>query len=140
MRSRPPIRADAIGFVFHQPSPVPFHSKLRGYFQNLATAFVKVGVFVNVPETKWFELSRVQSQPVAVPWDENPEYCLQFGVMSMKAFRIHNSASLRNWRIRLMPGCSTRMCPTSTGHRAKPLIGRSHEKRPPLATIFSPEA
>jgi phosphoribosylanthranilate isomerase len=89
--------ADAMGFVFHEPSPrcVSLETAAR-IIARLPPFIVKVGLFVDAPEdlvlraTHQCGLSLLQFHGA-----ESPEYCLQFGLMSMKAFRIRDAASLQ---------------------------------------------
>jgi phosphoribosylanthranilate isomerase len=62
----------------------------------LPALIVKVGVFVDAPE----DLVRRAIEECGLSLlqfhgSETPEYCLQFGLMSMKAFRIRDAGSLR---------------------------------------------
>ena len=92
--------ADALGFVFYDPSPrcitIEAASKLT---RQLPPFVMRVGVFVNAPQhvvvhaIRECGLSLLQFHG-----DEAPEYCLQFGLMSMKAFRIQDAASLQALR------------------------------------------
>lgn len=89
--------ADALGFVFYEPSRrnVSFETASRIIGQ-LPPFIVKVGLFVDAPEDlvvraiRECGLSLLQFHGA-----EPPEYCLQFGLMSMKAFRIRDAASLQ---------------------------------------------
>jgi phosphoribosylanthranilate isomerase len=57
---------------------------------------MKVGVFVNAPEDLVVRAIRECGlNLLQFHGDEPPEYCLQFGLMSMKAFRIRDAASLQ---------------------------------------------
>ena len=89
--------ADANGFVFHQPSPRAVSLQTAAAISRiLPPHIVKVGVFVNAPETEVVRaIAGCSLNLLQFHGDEEPEYCLQFGVMSMKAFRIHNAASLQ---------------------------------------------
>src|SRR5215204_6228662 len=88
--------ADALGFVFCDASPR--HVSIEdasAITRALPPAVVKVGVFVDAPE----ELVRRAIQQCGLNLlqfhgDESPDYCLQFGLMSMKAFRIRDQQSL----------------------------------------------
>ena len=89
--------ADALGFVFYEQSP-------RGISVEAAAAFIpqlppfimKVGVFVNAPEDLVVRAIRECGlNLLQFHGDEPSEYCLQFGLMSMKAFRIRDAASLQ---------------------------------------------
>jgi len=89
--------ADALGFVFYEPSPryIPVEAAARLIGQ-LPPFVLKVGVFVNAPEDLVVQASRECGlNLLQFHGDEPPEYCLQFGLMSMKAFRIRDTASLQ---------------------------------------------
>jgi len=90
--------ADALGFVFCESSPrcvaIPAAAKI---IKNLPTFVIKTGVFVNAPEELVFRAVRECGLDLLqFHGDEPPEYCVQFGVMSMKAFRIRDASSLEN--------------------------------------------
>jgi phosphoribosylanthranilate isomerase len=89
--------ADALGFVFYDQS-------LRGISIEAAAGLIcqlppfvmKVGVFVNAPEDVVVRAIRECGlNLLQFHGDESPEYCLQFGLMSMKAFRIRDAESLQ---------------------------------------------
>ncbi|HYG33779.1 MAG TPA: phosphoribosylanthranilate isomerase [Clostridia bacterium] len=88
--------ADALGFVFYEPSPRYVSvATAAAITRQLPPFILKVGVFVNASEelvstaTRECGLNLLQFHG-----DEPPDYCVQFGVMSMKAFRIRDQASL----------------------------------------------
>jgi phosphoribosylanthranilate isomerase len=88
--------ADALGFVFYDQSPRHVSVETAAsIIHQLPQLVMKVGVFVNAPEdlvvaaTRECGLNLLQFHG-----DESPEYCLQFGLMSMKAFRVRDAASL----------------------------------------------
>ena len=89
--------ADAVGFVFCDQSPrhvtVP---TAAGIIRELPPFIVKVGVFVNADEELIYRaIGDCGLNVLQFHGDETPEYCLQFGLMSMKAFRIRDAESLR---------------------------------------------
>jgi phosphoribosylanthranilate isomerase len=89
--------ADALGFVFYDQSPrfVPVETAAE-LVRQLPPFLVKVGVFVNAPEALVFRaIKECGLNLVQFHGDEPPEYCGQFGVMSMKAFRLRDADSLR---------------------------------------------
>lgn len=89
--------ADALGFVFCERSPrcVALETA-AGIVRQLPPFIVKVGVFVNAPEEKVFRaIAECGLNLLQFHGEESPEYCLQFGLMSMKAFRIRDADSLR---------------------------------------------
>ena len=88
--------ADAIGFVFCEQSPrrisIPEATQIA---QVLPAFLIKVGVFVNAEEDLVFRaISDCGLSLLQFHGDEPPDYCLQFGLMSMKAFRIRDEQSL----------------------------------------------
>jgi phosphoribosylanthranilate isomerase len=60
---------------------------------------MKAGVFVNAPEELVVRAARECGlNLLQFHGEETPEYCLGFGLMSMKAFRIRDAASLETVR------------------------------------------
>jgi phosphoribosylanthranilate isomerase len=89
--------ADALGFVFYDQSPrtIPVEAA-AALIRQLPPFVMKVGVFVNAPEDLVVRAIRECGlNLLQFHGDETPEYCLQFGLMSMKAFRIRDAASLQ---------------------------------------------
>jgi phosphoribosylanthranilate isomerase len=90
------LGADALGFVFHEPSPryIPFEQAAR-IAQKIPPHLVKVGVFVDALDEIVFGAAAICGlNLVQFHGNESPEYCLQFGLMSMKAFRMKDAQSL----------------------------------------------
>ena len=89
--------ADALGFVFWEQSPRRVSLEAAaGIIRALPPFIVKVGVFVNAPEELVYRaISECGLSLLQFHGDETPDYCLQFGLMSMKAFRIRDAESLR---------------------------------------------
>ncbi len=88
--------ADALGFVFYDRSPryVPI-AAAAAIIRQLPPWILKVGVFVNAPEDLVVQAARECGLTLLqFHGEEPPEYCLQFGLMSMKAFRVHTADSL----------------------------------------------
>jgi len=88
--------ADALGFMFYEPSPrhvsIP---QVAGIIKELPPFIIKVGVFVDAPEDLVMRaISDCGLNLLQFHGNEPPEYCTQFGVMSMKAFRIRDAGSL----------------------------------------------
>jgi len=89
--------ADALGFVFYDQSPRHVSVEAAASLIRQLPPFVmKVGVFVNAPEdlVVW-AIRECGLNLLQFHGDEAPEYCLQFGLMSMKAFRVRDAASLQ---------------------------------------------
>lgn len=89
--------ADALGFMFYDQSPRNISIEAAAALIHQLPPFVmKVGVFVNAPEDIVLRASRECGlNLLQFHGDETPEYCMQFGLMSMKAFRIRDAASLQ---------------------------------------------
>jgi len=88
--------ADALGFIFYEKSPryltIPVVAEIS---KHLPPFIMRVGVFVNAPED--FVLRTIGECNLTLlqfHGDERPEFCAQFGLMSMKAFRIRDEESL----------------------------------------------
>jgi phosphoribosylanthranilate isomerase len=88
--------ADALGFIFCDNSPRFVTVETAATFaRQLPPFLVKVGVFVNPPEALVFRaVAECGLNLTQFHGDETPEFCGQFGVMSMKAFRIRDAESL----------------------------------------------
>ena len=88
--------ADALGFVFWEQSPRRVSLEAAaGIIRALPPFIVKVGVFVNAPEELVYRaISECGLSLLQFHGDETPDYCLQFGLMSMKAFHIRDAESL----------------------------------------------
>ena len=89
--------ADALGFVFYEQSPRYIGVEAAaGLIRQLPPLVMKVGVFVNAPEDLVVRAARECGlNLLQFHGEESPEYCLGFGLMSMKAFRIRDEASLQ---------------------------------------------
>jgi phosphoribosylanthranilate isomerase len=89
--------ADALGFVFYDQSPRYISVEAAsGLASQLPQFVLRVGVFVNAPEDLVVRAIRECGlNLLQFHGDEPPEYCLQFGLMSMKAFRVQDAASLQ---------------------------------------------
>lgn len=88
--------ADVLGFIFYEKSPryVPLVNA-AAISRPLAPFIMRVGVFVNAPEE--FVLSAIRECGLTLlqfHGDESPEFCGRFGIMTMKAFRVHGLETL----------------------------------------------
>src|SRR5438105_5226031 len=88
--------ADLLGFVFCEQSPrciaVETAASIIG---QLPLHLVKAGVFVNpAPELVYRAIAECGLNLLQFHGEEPPDFCLEFGLMSMKAFRIRNAQSL----------------------------------------------
>ena len=89
--------ADLLGFVFYEQSPRHVTVSAAGEIARALPPYVaKVGVFVNAPEELVTQaIAACGLNILQFHGDEPPAYCVQFGVMSMKAFRVAGAESLR---------------------------------------------
>ena len=89
--------ADALGFVFYDQSPRHISVEAAaGLIRQLPPFVLKVGVFVNAPEDLVVRAARECGlNLLQFHGEESTDYCLQFGLMSMKAFRIRDAGSLQ---------------------------------------------
>jgi phosphoribosylanthranilate isomerase len=90
--------ADALGFVFHDPSPRGISiERAARIAAKLPPGIVKVGVFVDADEEIVLKaIAACTLNLLQFHGNESPDYCLQFGLMTMKAFRIKDAASLED--------------------------------------------
>lgn len=88
--------ADALGFNFYDASPryvTPGAAAL--IIRQLPPFVIKVGVFVDAPPDLVLEaISHCGLNVLQFHGNETPDYCGQFGLMTMKAFRIRDASSL----------------------------------------------
>ena len=89
--------ADAVGLNFYEGSPRHISPQTAADIaRSLPPFIIKVGVFVNAPETAVMRaISECGLNIVQFHGDESPGYCGQFPVMSIKAFRIRDESSLK---------------------------------------------
>lgn len=89
--------ADALGLMFYEKSPRNVELKTAAEIARQLPPFViKVGVFVNAPEAVVMRAaSECGLNILQFHGDETPEYCRLFPVMTIKAFRIRDAASLK---------------------------------------------
>lgn len=92
--------ADALGFVFCESSPRRVSLEAASaIIRQLPPFIMKVGVFVDAPVEQVFRAVNVCGLSLLqFHGDEPPDYCNQFGLMSMKAFRIRDASSLEPLR------------------------------------------
>lgn len=88
--------ADALGFIFAGGSPRLLTLEAAAAIsRQLPSHPMRVGVFADAPAE--FVAEAIQRCGLAMAQfhgSESPEFCAQFGVMSMKAFRVRDAASL----------------------------------------------
>src|SRR5262245_24366846 len=89
--------ADILGFNFYEKSPRHLSTRAAGEIVRQLPPFViKVGVFVDAEEDLVLRaIGDCGLNVLQFHGDETPEFCTQFGLMSMKAFRIRDAASLK---------------------------------------------
>jgi phosphoribosylanthranilate isomerase len=89
--------ADALGFIFDKNSPrFVTQQQAAEIIRSLPPAIVKVGVFVNAAEETVLEaISGCGLNLLQFHGSEPPEFCTQFGLMSMKAFRMRDAETLK---------------------------------------------
>ena len=89
--------ADALGFIFYDKSPrYVTIQQAADISKQLSPFIMRVGVFVNAEED--FILSamgKVQLSMLQFHGDEEPGFCSQFGIMTMKAFRVRDAETLK---------------------------------------------
>jgi len=89
--------ADALGFMFFEGSPR--HVTLEAaaaICRQLPPHVVRTGVFVDAPEEVVMgAIAACGLNLLQFHGHESPDYCRQFGLMSMKAFRIRDAESLQ---------------------------------------------
>jgi len=89
--------ADALGFNFYEKSPRFISTKEAAEISRALPLYIlRVGVFVN-PSEELVQgaIGECGLSLLQFHGDEQPEFCTQFGLMSMKAFRIRNASSLK---------------------------------------------
>ena len=89
--------ADALGFMFYERSPRHITiASAAAIIRELPPFVVKVGVFVDANEDLVLRaMGECGLNLLQFHGAESPEYCRQFGLMSMKAFRIRDADSLK---------------------------------------------
>lgn len=88
--------ADALGFMFFDQSPRAITvSDAAEVIKALPPHLMKVGVFVNPTEELVLRaIGECGLNLLQFHGEEAPQFCTQFGLMSMKAFRIRDAESL----------------------------------------------
>ena len=84
------------GFIFAEKSPRQLTVKrAAGIIRGLPTPIVKVGVFVDASEDMVLRaIGECGFNILQFHGSEPPEYCQQFGMMTMKAFRMRDEQTL----------------------------------------------
>jgi len=90
---------DALGFIFYDKSPRCVTIQQAADISKQLNPFVmRVGVFVNAQED--FILSamgKCQLSMLQFHGDEESAFCSQFGIMTMKAFRVRDAETLKGF-------------------------------------------
>jgi len=88
--------ADALGFMFYEPSPR--HLNIRAaaeIIRELPPFVARVGVFVNPSEEQARRaIGECGLDTLQFHGDESPEFCRRFSLKTIKAFRIRDETSL----------------------------------------------
>ena len=89
--------ADAVGFNFCEKSPRFVSTRSAAEISRALPPYtLRVGVFVNpAEELVRRAIGECGLNLLQFHGDEPPEFCTQFGLMSMKAFRVRDAASLK---------------------------------------------
>ncbi|MGA2801723.1 MAG: phosphoribosylanthranilate isomerase [Verrucomicrobiota bacterium] len=89
--------ADALGFVFYEKSPRFISIETAAEISKQLPPFIlRIGVFVNAPKEEIVRaIGECGLSLLQFHGDEPPEFCTQFDLMSMKAFRIRDTGSLK---------------------------------------------
>jgi len=88
--------ADLIGLVFHKPSPRHVTlGEAAEIVQGIPPYVLRVGLFVNpTPQSVAAAIAACGLQMLQFHGDESPEFCRQFGMITMKAFRVKGPETL----------------------------------------------
>jgi len=89
--------ADALGFMFVEASPRRVtHEQAAGILRELPPFVARVGVFVNPSaDTVRTAIAGTGIDTLQFHGEETPQFCRQFGLRVIKAFRVRDPASLK---------------------------------------------
>jgi hypothetical protein len=92
--------ADALGFIFYEASPRFLKREQAAALLRGLPPFVgKVGVFVNPTEaTVRATIAQCGIDTLQFHGEESPDFCRQFGLKVIKAFRVRDASSLERTR------------------------------------------
>ena len=90
--------ADALGFIFYSPSPRAISlGAAAEIIRSLPPLLAKVGVFVDASEDFVRQaIDECGLDTLQFHGNESPEFCRQFALKSIKAFRVRGPESLRD--------------------------------------------
>lgn len=88
--------ADALGFVFWETSPRFVRiQEAAEISRQLPASIIRTGVFVNPSEELVMRaIGECGLNLLQFHGEESPEFCLRFGVLTMKAFRVRDASIL----------------------------------------------
>jgi len=88
--------ADALGLMFFPGSPRHISLEMaQAISRSLPPYILRTGVFADPdPSDVFAAIQQCQLNLLQFHGNETPEFCLQFGLMTMKAFRMKNADSL----------------------------------------------
>ncbi len=94
--------ADAIGLIFHPPSPRHVDlAQARAIVQALPAFVTSVALFVDAaPEAVQTVIEQVRPGVLQFHGEESPAYCRQFGLPYIKAARVRNGLNLVQYAAR----------------------------------------
>ena len=89
--------ADALGFMFYEASPrCVARDAAAGIIRELPPFLARVGVFVNPsPDDVRRAIEECRIDTLQFHGEETPEFCAQFGLRVIKAFRVRDADSLQ---------------------------------------------
>jgi phosphoribosylanthranilate isomerase len=88
--------ADALGFIFHRPSPRYVEPRVAATIARAMPPFIAiVGVFVDADAAVVSDVAReVRLSALQFHGDESPDYCARFALPFLKAFRVRPGLDL----------------------------------------------
>ena len=90
------LGVDALGFIFVPGSPRCMTLDAAVAIRRRLPPLLSVVTLLRNPDSDevWETIDAMQPHLLQFHGEETPEFCLQFGIMTMKAFRIENAVSL----------------------------------------------
>jgi phosphoribosylanthranilate isomerase len=92
------LNIHAIGFIFHKHSPRYVSPEtLESFMLDIPPFISTVGVFVNSTHEEIMDtVRRCKLNTIQLHGDESPEFCMQFDLPIIKAFRIKEESDLKS--------------------------------------------